>query len=386
MSGVPRSTTARSRWLGIAISVSTTCGSSARPASAWSARLRPSNTKGLVTTATVRIPSSLATDATMGAEPVPVPPPSPAVTNTMSAPSSTFWRRSRSSIAAFLPISGSDPAPSPAVRRAPSWSFTAAGEARRACESVLATMNSTPVNSAPIIRLTAFEPPPPRPMTLILATSPGSSRSNTGCRPLCSIGSSFEQSLRDVVGGGRPANRTFRSEDQNRSPTQSRTRRPTRCTSEPSATSSGTGVWPRAPESASPTAVAYTGLCPASVRVPSPGGPPAPPGPVEALPPQLRHPPHDRRAASQHDARHRHVLESGAREIARHEREDLLDARLDDLRQDVPRELARFAPTDGGHLHALVVLHERGERAPVALLQLLGIARRRAQTDRDVVR
>ena len=35
------------------------------------ARLRPSKANGLVTTATVRMPSSLATEATIGAEPVP---------------------------------------------------------------------------------------------------------------------------------------------------------------------------------------------------------------------------------------------------------------------------------------------------------------------------
>ena len=48
----------------------------------------PSKPKGLVTTATVRMPSSLATAATTGAAPVPVPPPRPAVTKTMSAPAS----------------------------------------------------------------------------------------------------------------------------------------------------------------------------------------------------------------------------------------------------------------------------------------------------------
>ena len=39
-----------------------------------------------VTTPTVRMPSSLATRAMTGAAPVPVPPPMPAVTNTMCAP------------------------------------------------------------------------------------------------------------------------------------------------------------------------------------------------------------------------------------------------------------------------------------------------------------
>src|SRR5437867_12154740 len=47
------------------------------PLSATQARLLPSISKGLVTTATVRMPSSCATCATTGAAPVPVPPPPP---------------------------------------------------------------------------------------------------------------------------------------------------------------------------------------------------------------------------------------------------------------------------------------------------------------------
>ena len=74
---------------GTVINESTYSDSSAIPASAICMRLRPSNGKGLVTTATVKIPSSRAICATIGAAPVPVPPPIPAVMNTMSAPSST---------------------------------------------------------------------------------------------------------------------------------------------------------------------------------------------------------------------------------------------------------------------------------------------------------
>jgi hypothetical protein len=59
---------------------------------------------GFVTTATVRMPSSFASCATTGAAPVPVPPPMPAVMNSMSAPSMTSCMRSRSSIAACRPI------------------------------------------------------------------------------------------------------------------------------------------------------------------------------------------------------------------------------------------------------------------------------------------
>ena len=46
----------------------------------------PSNWNGLVTTPTVRMPSSFATREITGDAPVPVPPPMPAVTNTICAP------------------------------------------------------------------------------------------------------------------------------------------------------------------------------------------------------------------------------------------------------------------------------------------------------------
>ena len=49
------------------------------------------------------MPSSLATCATTGAAPVPVPPPMPAVMNSMSQPSISSTMRSRSSIAAWRP-------------------------------------------------------------------------------------------------------------------------------------------------------------------------------------------------------------------------------------------------------------------------------------------
>ena len=70
------------------------------PSSAMTMRFLPSNGNGRVTTATVRMPSSLATSAITGAAPVPVPPPMPVVMNTMSVPASTSAMRSRSSSAA----------------------------------------------------------------------------------------------------------------------------------------------------------------------------------------------------------------------------------------------------------------------------------------------
>ena len=65
------------------------------PISACCRRRRPSKEKGFVTTPTVRMSDSLARSARIGAAPVPVPPPMPAVMKTMSVPSSTFeiWVR-----------------------------------------------------------------------------------------------------------------------------------------------------------------------------------------------------------------------------------------------------------------------------------------------------
>ena len=54
------------------------------PASALLYRLGPSKANGLATMPTVNAPSSLAILAMAGAQPVPVPPPIPAVIKTMS--------------------------------------------------------------------------------------------------------------------------------------------------------------------------------------------------------------------------------------------------------------------------------------------------------------
>ena len=104
-----------------------------------------------------------------GAAPVPVPPPSPAVTNTMSAPFSASFSSSRLSSAAERPTFGSAPAPRPRVTFAPIWIFTSASDISSACASVLTAMNSHPESPASTIRLTALEPPPPTPTTLMSA-------------------------------------------------------------------------------------------------------------------------------------------------------------------------------------------------------------------------
>ena len=104
-------------------------------------RLEPSQVNGLVTTATVRMPSERATSAITGAAPVPVPPPMPAVMNTMCEPAMVSSSRSRSAIATLRASSGLAPAPSPLV---PSWIWLRALLRASTCASVLTAKNSTP--------------------------------------------------------------------------------------------------------------------------------------------------------------------------------------------------------------------------------------------------
>jgi hypothetical protein len=151
------------------IRVSTAASRRLMPSSAFLPRFLPSKPKGLVTTPTVRAPQSRATWAMTGAAPVPVPPPMPAVTKTMSAPeiaSAICWMLSS---AARRPISGLAPAPRPLVRAPPSPILWGARLASSAWRSVLAATNSTPSRLPLIMVLTALPPPPPTPMTRILA-------------------------------------------------------------------------------------------------------------------------------------------------------------------------------------------------------------------------
>ena len=89
------STTDKRRSFGTTIKVSTFSLSLAIPASACTARRRPSNENGRVTMPMVSAPAALAISATTGAAPVPVPPPSPAAMKTMSAPLSASSISSR---------------------------------------------------------------------------------------------------------------------------------------------------------------------------------------------------------------------------------------------------------------------------------------------------
>ena len=110
---------------------------------------------------------SRAISATIGAAPVPVPPPIPAVINTMSLPRRTAAIASRLSSPDFCPISGLEPAPFPWVILSPIWIFCIALERNRACLSVLTVINSTPCTPETTMRSTALPPPPPTPITFI---------------------------------------------------------------------------------------------------------------------------------------------------------------------------------------------------------------------------
>jgi hypothetical protein len=168
---VDSSMISKRRSLGIASMVSTCGRSSSMPWSPWFLRTWPSKSKGRVTTATTRGlgSNSRAIWATTGAEPVPVPPPMPAVMKTMSAPVKTSRMRSRLSSVAWRPKIGLPPTPRPLVMRSPNCSRTGARFRRRAWLSVLAAMNSTWERPLSIMRLTALPPAPPRPMTLMSA-------------------------------------------------------------------------------------------------------------------------------------------------------------------------------------------------------------------------
>src|SRR6187549_600569 len=77
---------------------------------------------------------------------------------------------------------GSPPAPRPRVILSPTRILCGASDWRSACASVLTAMNSTPINSARIMRLTALLPPPPTPITRMSAKFSESDRN--GIEPL----------------------------------------------------------------------------------------------------------------------------------------------------------------------------------------------------------
>ena len=128
----------------------------------------PSNWNGLVTTPTVRMPISRAARAMTGAAPVPVPPPMPAVTNTMCDAGEViadFLDRLLGGRAADLGLR----AGAEALGDLQAHLDDAVGAATSvsACASVLATTKSTPARPDVIMLLTALPPAPPTPHTVM---------------------------------------------------------------------------------------------------------------------------------------------------------------------------------------------------------------------------
>ena len=119
----------------------------------------------MVTTPIVSKPIFFATLATTGAEPVPVPPPMLAVINTMRVPSFSSFSISLTFFSASeRPISGTPPAPKPS----PNMIFTGTGDGASDLLSVLHTASVTPSMPSLYMFLTALQPPPPTPITLMM--------------------------------------------------------------------------------------------------------------------------------------------------------------------------------------------------------------------------
>ena len=101
---------------------------------------------------------------------------------------------------------------------------------------------------------------------------------------------------------------------------------------------------------------------------------------------QLGHAGEQRGAAGDHDARGEQVLVAALLDLALHEREDLLDARLDDLgRGSAATARAAARPPTRRHLDRLVLVHHaRPARSRSCCLICSASCDRRAQPDGDV--
>ena len=125
-----------------------------------------SNWNGIVTIPIVNIPISFAIWAIMGAAPVPVPPPIPAVINTIWVVSlKRAFICSMLVSAAARPFSGLPPAPRPV---SPNCILVGTLERLRAWLSVLHIAKETSLMPWLYIFFTAFPPPPPTPITFIM--------------------------------------------------------------------------------------------------------------------------------------------------------------------------------------------------------------------------
>src|SRR5665213_4433907 len=275
----------------------------------------------------------------------------PAVMNSMSQPSMSSTMRSRSSIAACRPISGSAPAPRPLVILAPICSEVLIFDALSACESVLMQMKSTP--SIPLVTMceTALPPPPPTPITLITALwLYASMSSNMSVSSLRSVKSeiAFEPALHAPECAGDIAGQRRRARSRRRV---------------------FAGV-EQQPHAGGINRIAHHVGQAAHVARKS-----QPHRYVEYFLSQLNRPFHARTAAGQDDAGGDHFFEAAAPQLLADQIEQFFVARLDHFGQRLARQPARRPIADARHFDALIRIGELRERAGVANLDVLGILR-----------
>jgi hypothetical protein len=101
---------------------------------------------------------------------------------------------------------------------------------------------------------------------------------------------------------------------------------------------------------------------------------------------ELAHTLEQNRAAREHGPRAELLEHARVLDALSHEGKYLLDARLDDVREDPPCRLARRVSADAGDLHFLFVGHHATESAAEVALETLRLAHRRPETRGDVVR
>src|SRR5207245_62164 len=356
--GMPFPTTASRRSFGTTTIVSTCLRISAMPMSAWRIRFRPSNRNGFVTMPIVRAPRSRDAWAMMGEAPVPVPPPMPQVTKTMSAPWSAWSTSSRFSSMAWRPISGRAPAPSPRVCFLAICVFTSALLLSRACASVFTEMNSTPWSPSSTMRFKALPPPPPTPTTFMRAFCDTVSSSSKIMAP---SGDRSEEILQPTL--ERREQLVHAAAAHQRPPP-----------SPPPADRGALRHLARRVQHQPDRHRVARGLH----TVHQPGDPllgaPGPDRHGERIPRQLHHPRQVRRPARQHHSgREPPTPVAGALELALHQLEDLVHPLVNDVRQQLARRLARPLARRGRQADHLRGVHQRLVRDAVSLLQPLGV-------------
>src|SRR5262252_7273507 len=323
------------------------------------------------------MPMLLAMRAITGAAPVPVPPPMPAVMNTMCAPSSISRTRPSASSAAALPLSGLPPAPRPV---SPSWISERAVERLSAWASVLAQMNSTFCTPLRIMWSTALPPPPPTPITLIKVPCANSSIISMGmCLSYVAVAVCVKP-MRLRISWNRGFARTPSkvADDPVLGATEHRLHRTCLCCRLVPACTREARLLQQAHHGGRPWVGHHV------VERARIAGYAFANGLQENVLAELDHARHHRGAAGDHDARGQQLLVARLANHLVHQRKDLLDARLDHAGQRLPAQHARPAIAQARHLELCRRVGQQLLGHAVLDLDLLGVLGRRAQRHRDV--